>query len=78
MFVFFVVQREENKTNDNWNFWFCFYLSKNGRFVTVICFFKNWFAETPIFTVFLGAHFGAKLSKRGMFGPPQNKNKTFN
>ena len=57
---------------------FGFFRSKNGRFVTHICFSKS-LAETPIFIVFWVYAFWAKLSKKGNFGhPPKNKNLTDN
>ena len=75
--MFFVFEREERgkKKHDNWNFWFWFFWSKNGRFVTHICFSKK-LAETPIFIVFFGcALFGPRCQKKGNFGHPPKKEK---
>ena len=36
-------------------------------------FSEKWVAETPIFIVFWGARFLAKLSKKGNFGHPPKK-----
>ena len=72
---FFVVEREENrpKNNDNWNLWILVFLSKNGRFVTQICFPKKG-PETPILIVFWGViAFWAKVSKKGKFWKPPKK-----
>ena len=49
-------------------FGLCF-LSKNGRFVTVL-FFKNWFAGTPNFIVFLGVRFLGQVVRKGKFWTP--------
>ena len=76
MLVFFVVEREEKgKKNDNWNFWIWGFLSKNGRFLTHICFSKC-LAETPIFIVFFWcACFGQVVKKRNLGHPPKTKEK---
>ena len=66
-------EKEKGKKNDNWNFWIC-YLSKNGRFVTHICFSKNALLKPLFLLCFLGARFLAKLSKKGNSGhPPKTK-----
>ena len=50
LLVFFVVEREENgqQTMTTGISGFCFFLSKNGLFVTHMCSSKKKFAETPI------------------------------
>ena len=57
-----------------YEFWF--FWSKNGRFVTHICFPKKG-PETPIFIVFLGARFLGQGVKKGKFWkatPKKRKN----
>ena len=75
--VFFVVERERNRqNNDNWNFRFWVFWSKNGRFVTHICFSKNALLKPLFYSV---RAFWAKLPKKRHFGhPPKMKNLTDN
>ena len=75
-FGFFVVEREENRQkNDNWNLWILVFWSKNGRFVTHICFPKKG-PETPIFIVFWGwALFGPRCQKGKFWKATQKKKK---
>ena len=55
---------------------FRFFWSKNGRFVTHMCFPKKRFAETPIFIVFFGcALFGPSCQKRKFWTPTQKRGK---
>ena len=68
-----LLEDKKTKQNDSWNFWFWFIWSKNGRFVTHIGFQQTCFAETPYLKVFLGAHFLAKLSKKGNWRPPSKR-----
>ena len=60
----------------NWNLWIWVFLSRNGRFVTHICFQKNLLK--PLFLLcFWVRAFWAKLSKKGHFGhPPKNEKMT--
>ena len=81
-FGFFVVEREGNrqKTKDNWNLWILVFWSKNGHFVTHICFPKKG-PETPILIVFWGwALLGPRCQKREILKshPTKNKNLTDN
>ena len=54
---------------------FGIFLCKNGRFVTHNFFPKK--AETPIFIVFLGAHFLGQGVKKGNFWIPRQKKENF-
>ena len=64
MLVFLLLQEKKKaKKNDNWNFWICLFVPK-WPFRDTELFSKKWVAETPIFIVFWGARFLAKLSKR--------------
>ena len=76
--VFCVVEREENRQKmitGIYEFWF--FGSKNGRFVTHICFSKKG-PETPIFIVFFGrALFGPSCQKKGNFGHPPKQEENF-
>ena len=77
MFVFFVFEREENRQKKMiteiykfWVFW-----SKNGRFVTHICFPKKS-PEIPIFIVFFGcALSGPRCQKREILKSHPKKGK---
>ena len=60
----FVVQREENKTIDNWNYWFWGFLVQTWLFRDHQVVFRNWFAETQIVIVFWGARCLGQASKR--------------
>ena len=72
--MFFVVERDEKgKKNDNWHFWIWDFLSKNGRFVTHICFSKNALLKPLFYSVFWVRAF-VELSKKGKFWTP-TKNK---
>ena len=52
------------------------FLSKNGRFVTHICFSKNALLKPLLLKGFLGARFLAQLSRKGNFEhPPKTKEK---
>ena len=51
------------------------FLSKNGRFVTHICFSKNALLKPLFYSVFCVRAFLAKLSKKGNFGHPPKKRK---
>ena len=56
---------------------FGFFWSKNGRFVTHICFPKKA-PETPIFIVFFGcALSGPRCQKKGNFEKPPKKKEKF-
>ena len=53
---------------------FGFFSSKNGRFVTHICFSKNALLKPLFYSVFLGARFFGQVVKKGNFGhPPKTK-----
>ena len=57
---------------------FGFFWSKNGRFVTHICFSKKKAPETPIFIVFFGcALFGPSCQKREILDTRPKKKKIF-
>ena len=78
--MFSVVEREENRQKKMitgiYEFWF--FWSKNGRFVTHICFPKKKAPETPIFIVFLGcALFGPSCQKREIVDTHPKKKKIF-
>ena len=77
--MFCVVEREENRQKKMiteiykfWVFW-----SKNGRFVTHICFPKKG-PETPIFIVFFGFRLsGPRCQKREILKSHPKKKKNF-
>ena len=77
--MFFVVERGEKGKNKMITgiSGFGFFWSKNGHFVTHICFSKKTVLKPHISIVFLGARFLAKLSKRGNFGHPPNTKEKF-
>ena len=78
--MFSVVEREENKQKNMITgiYEIKFFWSKNGRFVTHMCFPKKKFAETPIFIVVLGcALFGPSCQKREILDTHQKKKKIF-
>ena len=54
---------------------FGFYFVQNWPFRDAKLFSKKWVAETPIFIVFLGARFVAKLSKKGKISGTHQKRK---
>ena len=57
---------------------FGIFWSKNGRFVTHICFSKKKGPETPIFIVFFGcALFGPSCQKREILDTHPKKKKIF-
>ena len=70
-FCVFVAEREENKNKRMITgiSGLGFFGSKNGRFVTHICFSKC-FVETPIFIVFFGARFLGQGVKKGKVWTP--------
>ena len=76
--LFLVEKKEKNKkeknrqTDDNWNFWFWF-LSKNGRFLTQICFSKDALLKPLFYSVFWLRPFLAKWSKREISDTHQKK-----
>ena len=74
-FVFSVVEREENRQKMiTGNYEFCFYWSKNGRFVTHMLFLQKEVAETPI----LGARFfGPRCQERENLDTHPKKKKIF-
>ena len=70
MFVF-VLGREEEDKNDNWNFWIWVFWVQKWPFCDAQLFFKKLFSESPGFIVFWGVRaFWARLSKKGDFGHP--------
>ena len=69
----FLLKETKKAKNDNWNFWILVLFCPKWPFRDAFLFFKNWFAETPIFKVFGGERFRAKLSKNENVGIPPPK-----
>ena len=70
--MFLLFKEKKRARNDNWDFGVCLLESKNGRFVTVDCFFSEIGWLKPLFLqCFLSARFLDQVVKKGSLDKKQ-------